>query len=368
MSLPVEQFVRDVLPTMPGPHAVPAGSRHVPLIRSAAKDRGLSARQVGDTVYFYDRHQAVGGVHKNRMTTLVAREAIRICDSKELTKQMLEAAGLPTPQGIALAPDQLDDAVAHLRAAGTSVLKPSRGMRGEGVTTGIVTDDDLVTAWKRASEAARAEHPRLVLEDQVEGIDIRAFVVGDRCVGAVTRLPPHVVGDGRHSIAELIDRKKRERGGENAYLNSIDPDPALLAQGSNTIADVPEDGEVVVVRAVSNVSAGGESVDITDLIHPELQRLAVEAAWALPGLCVGGVDLMTPDLGSPHGAAILEINAGANIVLHHHPCYGQPRDAAGAIVDEMIAGRSVPTSRRRRPLRSRRTRRPSRQPPRLRPR
>lgn len=339
---PVEQFIRDVLPTMSGPHAVPPGTRHVPLIRGAAKDRGLSAQKVGDTIYFYDRRQAVGGVHKGRMTTLVAREAITICDSKELTKQMLQAAGLPTPRGITVASDQLDDAVAHVQAAGPSVLKPSRGMRGEGVTTGIVTEDDLATAWQYARAAVRPEHQRFVLEDQVEGIDVRAFVIGHRFVAAVTRLPPHVVGDGRLSVAALIEHKKKLRH-ENAYMDAIVADEDLLARAGRTTSDVPAAGEVIVLRSIANVSAGGESVDITDLVHSDLKRLAVQAAGALPGLCVGGVDLVTPDLRSIEGAAILEINAGANIVLHHHPGHGQSRDVAGAIVDEMMATAGVTT-------------------------
>lgn len=335
---PVERFVREVLPLACGPRQVPSALMHVPLIQDAAKDRGLSSKKVGDTTYFYDGRLAVGGVHKHRMTTLVGREAITICDSKAQTKQMLQAAGLPTPSGIVLGPDRFNEALAHVLAAGPSALKPSYGMRGRGVTCGIATEEELRAAWETAGRAVTERSPLFVLEEQIEGIDIRVFVVGRRVVAAATRLPAHVVGDGQRSIATLIELKQQRRL-ENAYLAGwhLTVDTALLARTGRTLADIPATNEVVVLNGVANMETGGENVDVTELVHPDLMSLAVEATRALPGLRVAGVDLMAPDLGSVDGAVILELNAGANIGLHHCPAYGRPRDVAGAIVDEMIA-------------------------------
>lgn len=249
---------------------------------------------------------------------------------------------MPTPVGLTLDSDQFDEALAHVRALGPLVLKPSEGARGEGVTRGIATEEDLRAAWGRAELAAGRE-PSFVLEEQIDGIDIRAFVVGRRVAAAATRLPAYVVGDGRRSIAELVELKQQQRE-KNVYLAKMPliVDTALLARGGRALPDVPVAGEVVVLNGAANLHAGGENVDVTELVHPDLLNLAVDAARAIPGLGVAGVDLMTPDLGSADGAVVLETNGPANIRVHHCPAYGRPQDVAGAIVDEMIATAGAP--------------------------
>ncbi|MGM1029994.1 MAG: hypothetical protein ACQEWM_09010 [Actinomycetota bacterium] len=91
-----------------------------------------------------------------------------------------------------------------------------------------------------------------------------------------------------------------------------------------------------MLNATANLHRGGVNVDVTTRIHPGLQRLAVDAARAVPGLSVAGVDLMVPAVESADGAIVLEVNAGANISMHHLPAYGAPVDVGAAIVDEML--------------------------------
>ena len=311
---------------------------HLDLIQRAATDRGLSIKTIGRTTYFYDGRLPVGGM-TGWVPTLVSREALAVTHSKDLTKQLLEAAGLPTPSGISVGPDQFDLAVAHVAAArGPLVLKPSAGARGEGITTGIKTEDDLRAAWAAAERAAAGKDPLLVLEEQADGVDIRAYVVGRRVAAAATRIHSHVVGDGRQSIADLMAEKQKLRD-QHIILRKrpFTVDPALLARAGRTLHTVPDDGEVVVLNGVANIHVGGESVDVTELAHPDLLRMAVDAARAIPGLGVAGVDLLVPDIKSAHGAVVLEANVQANVRPHNCPAYGRPRDVAGAIIDEMIA-------------------------------
>lgn len=347
----VERFVRDVLPIVPGgPHQVAVSQGHTALIRRAASARGLSTKTVGDAIYLYDGRVPVGGV-KKETSTLNSPEAISICRSKQLTKEMLRAAGLPTPDGIVLRQDQFDEALAHVQAVGRpSVLKPLSQGRGEGVVCGIATEDDLRAAWETAGRAARRA-PELLLEEQIEGIDIRVSVVGRRVVAVATRLPSHVVGDGRRSIAELVELKQRRRD-QHAYLakSPLTVERALLARAGRALHDVPVANEVVVLNGPSNVGTGGENVDVTGLVHADLLNLAVDASRAIPGLRNTGVDLMAQDLDTVDGAVILEANFCPDIRVHHHPAYGRPRDIAGAIVDEMLASAGAPArwpSRRR---------------------
>ena len=348
---PVVRFIHEVLPTIPGPHQVTESRRYPALIRRAAKDRGLTLKKIHEVEYLYDGPSPVGGVMP-KTSTLNSPEANAISWHKDLTKEMLAASGLPLPPGVILGPDQLDEALAHMQAMGRpSVLKPTSANQGRGVTCGIVTEVDLRDAWASAARA-REQPGDVVLEEQIEGIDLRVCVIGRRAVASAVRLPSYVVGDGRRSLAQLIDQKQLQRD-QNALLakSPLSVDTARLHRTGRTLDDVPVAGEVVVLTGTANVSAGGVNVDVTDLVHPELSRLAVEAARAAPGLRIAGVDLIAPDLDTVDGAVILELNHTPGIQTHHYPAYGTPQDIAGAIVDEMIAAAGLParSPRRRTP-------------------
>ncbi len=335
---PVERFVREVIPDVPGGRqTITDRAGHLDLIRRAAADRDLSIKKIGGTTYFYDERFPVGGM-TGWVPTLVSREALDVSMSKDMTKRMLDAANVPIPAGITVGPGQLDDALTHLRADGRPhVLKPSRGAGGRGITTGITSEEDLRTAWLVA-EAEAGKNPSFVLEEQVDGIDIRAYVIGSRVAAAATRIHAHVVGDGGRSITELVAEKQAWRAQQaNLRKLPIVVDLALLARQGRTVDDTPAADEVVVVNGMANVGLGGESVDVTELAHPDLMTMAVDAARAIPGLGVAGVDLLTPDITSADGAVVLEVNVQANVRIHHCPAHGRPRDVAGAIIDEMIA-------------------------------
>lgn len=349
LSTPVERFVRDVLPSVPGPRQWPANPSGLNRIRAAAKDRGLAERTVGNSIYFFDGHlEVVGWLQGPHLTSLTGKPAVTICDSKDLTRDMLQTVGLPIPRGIVLSPDQFDEALAHVLAQGPSVLKPSCGKQGKGVTCGIETEEDLRTAWESAGAAVREKPPLFLLEELVQGIDIRALVIGRCVVAATTRLPALVVGDGNRTIAELVELKQRRRRIEHPSLakRPLTVDSALLSRNGKSLGDVPTNGEVVVLQGAANVSAGGESVDVTDLIHPDLSNLAVSAVKAIPELHLAGVDLISREIGSADDAVVLEVNARPEIELHYYPFYGKSRHVAGAIVDEMLATAGV------RPVRS----------------
>lgn len=334
---PIERFVREVIPTVPGGRQRSTDARgHHDLIKNAAVQRGLTVTEADGTTHFHDGRHRVGGM-TGWVSTLVTRDAVKACRHKDLTKQWLAAAGVPTPAGIALDVDDLDAALAHVAAARRPlVLKPSTGTKGAGITTGITTAEDLRGAWAVAGQV-KGQPRRFVLEEQVEGVDIRAYVVGPRVAAAATRIHAHVVGDGRQSITELIAEKQLWRD-EHVILRKrpFIVETGLMTRQGRTVDDVPAAGEVVVVNSLANLHVGGENVDITELVHPDLLTMAVEAARAIPGLGAAGVDLLTPDIRSAAGAVVIETNVAANIRVHNCPAYGRPRDVAGAIVDRMI--------------------------------
>jgi cyanophycin synthetase len=158
-----------------------------------------------------------------------------------------------------------------------------------------------------------------------------------------------VVGDGRRAISELVELKRQQRD-RHAYMakSPIIVNSALLARAGWALDDVPAAGVVVLLNGPANVGAGGEPVDVTELVHPNLLAMAIDASRAIPGLRNTGVDLMARALDTIDGAVVLETNFWPDIRVHHHPAYGRPRDVAGAIVDEMIAASGLSARKPRR--------------------
>jgi len=259
-----------------------------------------------------------------------------IASDKQLTKTLLEQAGLPVPEGDVCGAS--NEAWEVAQAMGESVVvKPLDGNQGKGVSLDLRSEAEV----RRAFDVATRQSRQVLVERFVPGRQFRVLVVGDRVAAVAERLPAHVTGDGRSTIRELVDEANRDplRGEDHEKpLTRIRLDEvslAYLARHGLHPDSVPRAGSVVYLRDSANLSTGGIAVDATDEIHPDVATDAVRAARVL-GLDVAGVDLVTPDLARPlreAGGVIIEVNAAPGIRMHHFPSRGRPRDAAGAIVD-----------------------------------
>ncbi|MFK5690566.1 hypothetical protein ACI3EY_12960 [Ornithinimicrobium sp. LYQ92] len=332
---PVEGFIRSYLtdPGLPFNADLRRGA-HTPFVVTAAKRRGLRVVEVEEGFYFFDGVVCVGGIHR-MVPTLCGSVASEVAKSKIATKTLLSEARVATPPWMVAGPDDYRAAADFMRMeGGPIVLKPSRGRGGSGVITGITNVTGLKEAWSR--QRADRNFP-LIAEKQVAGVDIRAYVVGGRVVAATTRIQPFVVGDGATSLKDLVRSKQNIRE-TNGYLSRmpIVADPARLRRSGLTMESIPPADQVVVLNDAANIHQGGENVDITDALNPSLAALAVAAARAIPGMGCGGVDLIADVPADDSSAAVLEVNAAANISVHHIPAYGEPVEVAAAIVEEML--------------------------------
>jgi cyanophycin synthetase len=177
------------------------------------------------------------------------------------------------------------------------------------------------------------------------------LVVNGVLVAATKRTPGHVIGDGTHTVAELIDivnADPRRGVGHEKVLTRLALDEQaerLLSAKGYTGASVPPDGEVVFLRSTGNLSTGGTATDVTDIIHPDNAEMAVRAIKAI-GLDVGGVDFLTPDITESyrkHGGAICEVNAAPGFRMHSAPSEGRPRDVAAPVIDMLFPPGSAAT-------------------------
>ncbi|MCK4258665.1 MAG: cyanophycin synthetase [Halanaerobiales bacterium] len=260
------------------------------------------------------------------------------CNKWEV-KEFLGQMGLPVTKGelILTVKEALE---AMERLAKPLVVKPVNGNQGKGVTLNINSSSDLI----RAYEIARAYNEEVLIEEFVEGKDYRLTVINGQMVAVSHRLPPFVVGDDFYSVRELIGKVNNDelRGeGHEKPLTKIKIDPVLLvslAKQGLALDSVIAKGKKIFLRENGNLSTGGTAYDVTELVHPDNQKM-VERAVRLIGLDVAGVDLRTEDISRPisrYGGAIIEINAAPGIRMHHFPTVGKKRNVAGAIIEMLF--------------------------------
>jgi len=196
----------------------------------------------------------------------------------------------------------------------------------------------MTTAFRVASEFS----DNVLVEQKLEGRNYRVLIVNNRLVAASERIPCRVIGDGKHSIQELVDIENQNtlRGeGHEKPLTKIKIDQAVVAHlhaSGRTLASVPTYGEEITLSERINLSVGATARDVTDEVHPTIARMCERAA-RVAGIDVCGVDLIARDIAEPIlDGGIIELNAGPGLRMHHFPSEGKPRDAGGAIVDMLF--------------------------------
>ena len=262
--------------------------------------------------------------------------AVDIACNKELTKKMLEDAAIPVPSG-GLVVDE-EDLQAVIRKIGYPlVLKPLDGNHGKGASINVKDYETALVGLEHAQKYSR----KVIVEKYITGFDFRVLVINHKMVAAARRVPAHVVGDGELNLQELIDKEnldpRRGYGHENV-LTEIDVDKdtnELLEKLNYTLETIPQKGEIVYLKSTANLSTGGTSIDVTDMIHPENIQMA-ERVSRIIGLDVCGIDIMAENLTQPlkeSGGAILEVNAAPGFRMHLAPSEGLPRNVAAPVVD-----------------------------------
>lgn len=310
---------------------------HRDLICVAAREQGLRVRTIGPDKYFFDDEgRCIGGLQGMR-PSISGVMVPQTTGSKEVLKELLQEANLPTPEWAVFSAEEKQAAFEYVREriGSSMVTKPIDGRQGLGVTTGVTDVGIFEEAWQKATMAFRSG--RVLIEEEVPGVDVRVFVVAGRALAATVRIPPFVIGDGKSTLSELVERLKvaRRRHAYSGGLKLI-PDQSYLARtGAYDSAVIPQ-GIIQFLNGTANLSQGGVPVDVTDELPEEALRLAEAAAGQVPGLHVGGIDLLMPKVGSMDGTVVLEMNGGANLRPHVQPPFGMPRDVAAPIVAEMI--------------------------------
>ncbi len=272
------------------------------------------------------------------MTSKTGALAVDIAGDKDMTRQLLAAAGLPVPRGEIVRDEDAAGAAAK-RIGFPVVTKPLDGNHGRGVGLDLRNEDDVRVGFRRAQ--AEARRGQVIVESFVTGNDYRVLVIGGHMVAVAQRVPAQVIGDGVHTVEELVEIANQDprRGiGHEKVLTRIKVDDAateLLAKHGYALDAAPPEGATVQLAATGNMSTGGISIDRTWEAHEENVEIAEEAARVV-GLDVAGIDFLVPDIAEPvreTGGAIVEVNAAPGFRMHTHPTEGEPQFVAKYVVD-----------------------------------
>jgi GNAT-family acetyltransferase (TIGR03103 family) len=299
-------------------------NRHTRVIVDEALARGVAVEIVdpglGELCLRWGGRQVTTMESLSELTTAVA---FRRCDDKIQTRRVLEAAGLPVAAGQVASFGPADRE--FLDRHQDLVVKPARGEQGRGITVGVTTADALA----RARDVARRHWPEVLLEKRCLGEDLRVIVIDHEVVAAAVRRPPTVTGTGSRTLADLIGELSAAQVAATGANSAVPLDDVtrdtLRAEGYTGLEDIPPSGEVVMLRKTANVHTGGTIADVTDELHPELQRLAIAAAVAVD-LPVAGIDLIVDAVGAPNGV-IIEVNEQPGLANH------EPRPTAARFLD-----------------------------------
>jgi len=261
-------------------------------------------------------------VCRESLSELTTAVAMSRCDDKVITHRLLRRAGLRVPEQTRV--EALDQAEAFLSRVGSVVVKPARGEQGAGISVDVRDPESL----EKAVLSARRTCDTVILEEFVEGEDLRIVVIDFEVVAAAVRRPPQVVGTGQHNIRDLIQAQSRRRRAATGGESSIPLDEETercIRQAGYRLRDTLAEGEILTVRKTANLHTGGTIHDVTADLHPKLAENAVAAARALD-IPVTGLDFIVPSVSEPE-YAIIEANERPGLANH------EPQPTAERFVD-----------------------------------
>jgi GNAT-family acetyltransferase (TIGR03103 family) len=293
------------------------------IIINEARQRGILVDVLDEEAGYFSLH--FGGrnvVCRESLTEMTTAIAMSRCDDKRVTRRLLLKAGLKVPAQVQAS--TLEESREFLNQYGRIVVKPARGEQGQGISVDIST----IEALEKALDLARKVSENVILEEFVEGQDLRIVVIDFEVVAAAIRRPPQIVGTGQHTIAQLIEKQSRRRAAATGGESRIPVDhetERCVKQAGFTMQTVLGTDDVLTVRKTANLHTGGTIHDVTAQLHPALADAAVRAARAID-IPVVGLDFLVPEVDGEE-YVIVEANERPGLANH------EPQPTAERFID-----------------------------------
>jgi cyanophycin synthetase len=301
-----------------------AVARDIPYIRL----NGESLVQLG-----YGKNQVR---FRATMTDRTSSIAVDLASNKDETKRLLQDAAIPVAKGMCIIhEEEVKEVIEKVKFP--LVFKPLDGNHGKGASINVKTEEEAIAAFHHAKKYSR----KIIVEKFITGYDFRVLVINNRFIAAAMREPAHVIGDGKSSIQQLIDLENKDprRGyGHENVLTEITVDREThdqLTKYNYTLETILKKEEKCYLKGTANLSTGGTSTDVTDIMHPT-NIFICERISRVIGLDICGIDIMAQNLSEPleiSGGVVLEVNAAPGFRMHLAPANGLPRNVAAPVID-----------------------------------
>lgn len=262
-----------------------------------------------------------------------------IVRNKMKTENYLKNFNIRTPNSLVYDVNEMElakkQSFEHMSSV---VIKPLDGSLGKGVMVDV-SKDRFEVNWKESSKFL-AGGRKIIVQEYIEGFEARALVIEGKLVSVVVRTPPFVIGDGMHNIEELInisnEEKKKCGVRKNLLIKKSERLSEYLLSKNINLVSVPSENEYVLLGAVSNVSNGGELINITEFVSDEIKETALNTIGAINGMFTGGVDIMMTNF-EDKNPVVIEVNAFPVLSISSFPTYGEVVNAADRYISTIIA-------------------------------
>ena len=259
---------------------------------------------------------------RESLSEMTSAVAMTKCDDKRLTRRLVHNAGIKTPRQIMHIDGKTD--IDFMNTVGRVVVKPARGEQGAGISVDISTPEELDNAIKKAEQIGSD----ILLEEYIEGQDLRIIVIDHQVVAAAVRKPPTIIGTGSHIISDLIEKHNRRRmavtSGESKIPDDQETLRCLKKQGYD-YNSILEKNKAVVVRKTANLHTGGTIHDVTDKLSDALKKAARTVSKTLD-IPVTGLDFIVPDV-KGDDYSFIEANERPGLANH------EPQPTAERFID-----------------------------------
>jgi cyanophycin synthetase len=305
-----------------------------------AEKRGITMRKF----YFWGRKGGGDGPYLaevkgttlkfNILPRLTESGAIDWMDDKAMMRKKFQSVGIPLARG-GVVFTQKQALRLFYKIGGRVIVKPRTGSRSRHTTISISNEKELLRAFQSAKELS----PWVIIEEELRGFVFRVTLIDGKVGAIIRREPPHVIGDGIKTIAELIKEENQYPGRQEGHFCPIEITEETvieLAKQHIPLESIPAQGQFVALGQKVGRSSGGSNTDVTDQVHPENTLLFEKIARFLNDPLVG-VDFMVEDISRPwyeqKPSGVIECNSLPFIDLHHYPLRGKVQNVAGKVWD-----------------------------------
>lgn len=293
-------------------------------ISNFIKERSCHLVKYNNQELFLEYHISIP---KNAYSTVATTKC------KDLTYTLLKKSNLPTPNTVSFYRSTYNKKAAFQKLQNLKypiIVKDATGSNSLGIVLNIQNPLEALAVVKQKIKQFRS----LVAQEMVNGKEYRILVLQNKIIGGLEMIHPNVIGDGKYSIKTLIKLKQKETKRKTKFDKTL---KQMLASQNTRLTSVPENGEVIYIKGNSCIAEGGETKDITDLIHEDVRKICIRTTEAV-GKDLIGIDIICEDISlkpTKETFNLLEVNGKPDYFIHYNPTYGKTRNVLKNILDHL---------------------------------